>query len=84
MGLEMVDLAQLECKDYYAFDKDKVYCVKLSVPKDYPRESISIVCKSVVDAFSSCGVNVVVIPQIEGGINFEFFNINSVDDVKNI
>ena len=72
----MVDLAQLECNDCYSFDKDKVYCVKLNIPKDYPRESIFNVCKSVVDAFSSHGVEIVVIPQIENEISFEFFNIN--------
>ena len=80
----MVDLAQLECKDCYAFDRDKVYCVKVNIPKGYPRESISSACKSVVDAFSSYDVSVVVIPQVEDGISFDFFNINNVDDIKNI
>ena len=73
----MVDLDQLVCKDCYAFEKGKVYCVKIKVPKDYPREFIRTHAMSFVKAFDERGIEVIVIPEIDGELEFEFFKCNS-------
>ena len=73
----MVDLDQLVCKDCYAFEKGKVYCVKIKVPKDYPREFIGTHAMSFVKAFDERGIEVIVIPEIDGELEFEFFKCNS-------
>ena len=75
-----LDLQGCECKDCYAFEKDKVYCLKIEVPENYPKENIPDVCRSIVSAFSSYGVDVVVLPQIEGDLKFEFFKINKDEE----
>ena len=72
----MVDLDQLVCKDCYAFEKGKVYCVKIKMPKDYPREFIGIHAMSFVKAFNEKGIEVIVIPEIDGELEFEFFKCN--------
>ena len=69
----MVDLDQLECKDWYAFEKDKVYCLKIEVPKDYPTENIPTICKNIVDTFAYQNITVIVLPQREDDLKFEFF-----------
>ena len=75
-----LDLQGCECKDCYTFDKDKVYCLKIEVPEKYPKESIPNVCRSIVDAFSSYVVDIVVLPQTEGGLKFEFFKIDEKEE----
>lgn len=72
----MVDLDQLVCKDCYAFEKGKVYCVKMKVPKDHPREFIGIHAMSLVETFNKKGIEAIVIPEIEGELEFEFFKCN--------
>lgn len=74
----MVDLDQLgcECKDCYAFEKDKVYCVKVKILEDCPREFIKPHCDGIVKMFEDKGVTLIAIPCIEGNIDVEFFTIN--------
>lgn len=74
----MVDLALQGCeyKDCYAFEKDKVYCLKIEVPEDYPIEHIPNVCESIENAFAHQNIKVIVLPQMENGITFEFFRID--------
>ena len=79
----MVGLAQLECKDCYAFEKDKVYCLKIEVPKDYPIENIPNVCKNIVDTFAHQNINVIVLSQREDDLKFEFFKINEKEEGDN-
>lgn len=74
----MVDLDQQECKckDCYAFEKDKMYCMKVKVPEDYPREFIKPLCEGIVKMFEDKGVTLITLPCIEGDIDVEFFTIN--------
>lgn len=74
----MVGLDQLGCeyKDCYAFEKDKVYCVKVKIPEDYPREFIRPYCEGIVKMFEDKGVALISIPCIEGNVDVEFFTIN--------
>ena len=76
----MVDLAQLECKDCYAFEKDKVYCLKIEVPKNYPRESIPNICRNITEAFAYQNITVIVLPQREDDLKFEFFKIDEKEE----
>lgn len=71
-----LDLQECECKDCYAFERDKVYCVKVKIPEDYPREFIRPYCDGIVKMFEDKGVTLIAIPCIEGNIDVEFFTIN--------
>ena len=77
MRLEMVDLDQLVCKDCYAFEKDKIYCVKVKISEDYPKEFIKFHCEGIVKMFEDKGITLIAIPCIEGNVDIEFFTINN-------
>ena len=62
--LEMVDLEALECKidnNILAFERDKVYCVKVHM-YDYPGEYVQMFCEHLVDVFSRRDIKVIAIP----------------------
>ena len=59
-----MDLDQLECKidnNLLAFEKDKIYCVKVHI-YDFPREFVSEYCKHLVEVFEKRGIEVIAIP----------------------
>ena len=81
-GEEMVDLEALECKmdnNLLAFEKGKVYCVKVHI-YDYPREFVSVFCEHLVEVFKRRGIEIIVIPITDGEMDLEFFKINEKEE----
>lgn len=79
----MVDLEALECKiddNLLAFEKGKVYCVKVHI-YDYPKEFIGEYCKHLVEVFGRRGIEVIAIPIFDKQMDLEFFKVNK-DDIK--
>ena len=74
----MVDLDQLECKDCYAFEKDKVYCVKINFDHFVPGEMIKSWCEGLKEKFKENSIDLIVVPLTNGGpiCDIEFFTIN--------
>lgn len=80
----MVDLEALECKidnNILAFEKDKVYCVKVHI-HDYPKEFIQIFCDHLVEVFKRRGIEVIAIPIIDEQMDLEFFKVNDKEELK--
>ena len=77
----MVDLEALECKidkNILAFEKGKVYCVKVHI-YDYPREFIQMFCERLVEVFSKRDIEVIAMPIIDGEMDLEFFKNNEIE-----
>ena len=80
----MVDLEALECKidnNLLAFEKDKVYCVKVHI-YDFPAKFISEYCNHLVEVFERRGIEVIAIPIIDKHMDLEFFKINEKEEIK--
>lgn len=80
----MVDLEALECKidnNILAFEKGKVYCVKVHI-YDYPKEFIQIFCEHLVEVFKRRDVEVIAIPIIDEQMDLEFFKVNDKEEIK--
>ena len=80
----MVDLEALEYKidnNLLAFEKDKVYCVKVHI-YDYPKEFIGEYCKHLVEVFQRREIEVIAIPIIDGQMDLEFFKVNEEEKIK--
>ena len=80
----MVDLEALECKidnNILAFERDKVYCVKVYI-YDYPEEYIQMLCEHLVEVFSKRDIKVIVIPIIDKQMDLEFFKVNDKEELK--
>ena len=80
----MVDLEALECKidnNILAFEKGKVYCVKVHI-YDYPEEFVSIFCEHLVEVFGRREIEVIAIPIIDGQMDLEFFKVNEKEEIK--
>ena len=84
MELEMVDLEALECKidkNILAFEKGKVYCVKVHI-YDYPKEFVGEYCKHLIDVFKRRDIEVIAIPIIDEQMDLEFFKVNDKEEIK--
>lgn len=80
----MVDLEALECKiddNLLAFEKDKVYCVKVHI-YDYPIEFVGEYCKHLVEVFERRGIEVIAIPIFDRQMDLEFFKVNEKEEIK--
>lgn len=80
----MVDLEALECKidkNILAFEKGKVYCVKVHI-YNYPKEYIQGFCEHLVEVFSRRDIEVIAIPIIDEQMDLEFFKINDEEELK--
>ena len=80
----MVDLEALECKiddNLLAFEKDKVYCVKVHI-YNYPEEFVGEYCKHLVEVFQRRGIEVIAIPIFDKQMDLEFFKVNGEEELK--
>ena len=65
-----------------AFEKDKIYCIKVKIPSDYPKEFIQTHCEAILEVFNRKNIQIIVIPCIEGEIDFEFVQISKEDKIE--
>ena len=80
----MVDLEVLECKidnNILAFEKGKVYCVKVHI-YDYPEEFVGEYCAHLVEVFNRRGIEVIAIPIFDREMDLEFFKVNDKEELK--
>ena len=78
----MVDLEALECKiddNVLAFEKGKVYCVKVHI-YDYSMGFVGEYCKHLVEVFERRGIELIAIPIVDKEMDLEFFKINEKEE----